>query len=91
MNLSLVGNMPFPTTGSGYLQIPRDAADVVLDYAQHLALFKQAGDYFEATAPMLKGFIQAAAETNKRLADLGLYADIVKQEGKQQEMDVPRT
>ena len=90
MNLSLVGNMPFPTTGAGYLQIPRDVADVVLDMAQHLSLFKQGGDYFEATMPMLKGFIQAAAETNKRLADLGIYADVLKDEGRAQELDVAR-
>jgi hypothetical protein len=88
--LSLVGNMPFPATGGGFLQVPRDVADVILDYAQHLAMFKQGGDYFKATMPLLQGFMKAAMDTNKRLAQLGLYADVVKQEGKQQEMDVPR-
>jgi hypothetical protein len=88
--LALVGNMPFPTTGGGFLQVPRDVADVVLDYAQHLAMFKVGGEYFQATAPLYQGFLKAAMDTNKRLAQLGLYADVVKQEGRVQELDVPR-
>lgn len=90
VNLSLVGNMPFPASGAGYLQIPRDVADVVLDYAQHLALFKQGGNYFDATMPLYQGFVKAAQETNGRLAQLGLYSGDLREKGREQELDVAR-
>ena len=91
ISLALVANMPFPSSGGGFMQIPRDVADVILDYAQHLALFKQGGEYFQATAPLYQGFLKAASETNDRLLDLGLYGEVVKTEGRAQEMDVART
>lgn len=89
-NLTLVGNAPFLDPSGTYVQVSHDTADVILGMAQHLACFKGGTDDFAATMPMLKAFFQAATETNSRLAKLGLYADVLAEQGKQQTIDVPR-
>jgi hypothetical protein len=64
--------------------------DVVLSYAQHLATFKQGGDTFAATTTLYKDFQRAAAETNSRLLELGIFADVLNTEGQRQNVLVPR-
>lgn len=90
VNLTLVGNQPVPAAGGDYLQISRDVADVILDYAQHMACFKMGGQEFADTMPLLKGFFAAAQETNKRLMRLGLNFEEMAQVGRQEQLDVPR-
>ena len=65
-------------------------ADVILDYAQHVACFKQGGQEFMETMPLLNGFFAAAQETNKRLVRLGLNFKEMATEGRQEQLDVPR-
>lgn len=89
-NLNLVANAPFLDPSGTWVQVSRDTADVILSYAQHLACFKGGTEDFAATMPMLKAFFQAATETNSRLANLGLFADVLQEQGKQQQIDVPR-
>jgi hypothetical protein len=88
--LTLVGNAPFLDTTGTYVQVARDVADVVLDYAQHLANFKRGGAEVNATLPMLKGFFEVAGETNKRIAKLGLFAETLQEQGQEETIDVPR-
>lgn len=89
-NLTLVGNQPVPTVGGDFIQIGRDVADVILDYAQHLASFKQGGSLFHQTLPLYQGFMDAAVGTNKRLEQLGLNYKEMSQAGRQEQLDVPR-
>lgn len=89
-SLQLVGNQPVPLVGGDFIQISRDVADVILDYAQHLACFKQGGEEFEQTMPLYQGFMKAAAETNKRLEHLGINYKDMADTGKQEQSDVPR-
>jgi hypothetical protein len=43
VTLSLVGNAPIPASDGAFIQVSRDVLDVILDEAEHLALFKHGG------------------------------------------------
>lgn len=88
--LNVVGNAPIPTLDADFVQVSRDAFDVILDYAQNIAAFKLGGDEFQATLPLLKNFAQAVTQTNNRLANLGLFRDVLLTEGQRQELAAPR-
>jgi hypothetical protein len=86
----LVQNAPIPTLDADYVQVSRDVFDVILDYAQMLATFKCGGAEFSSTKDLENNFFQAAISTNKRLANMGLYRDVVGQVGQKQNIAQPR-
>jgi len=88
--LTLVGNAPLPQTGSDFVQVSRDVFDVILSYAQRLAMFKEAGEEFMSAQSLEDDFFRAAQETNKRLLNIGIFTDILKTEGQRENEVVPR-
>lgn len=84
--LHLVQNAPVPSVDGDSIQIPRDVLDVILDYAQHLAMFKCGGQEFTDTSDLFDNFRKSAMQANHRIADLGLYDDIMKSEGRRQDL-----
>lgn len=54
VTVDIVQNAPMPAGDSSQILIPRDVADVIVDYSQHVAAFKQVGEEFFATAPLLE-------------------------------------
>jgi hypothetical protein len=83
--LSLVQNAPVPALDADFVQVPRDTLDIILDYAEHLAMFKCGGSEFESTTTLFDNFRKAAMLANKRISNLGLYDDQMKREGRRQE------
>jgi hypothetical protein len=90
VGMVLLGNAPVPSLDSDFVQVSRDVFDVVLDYAQMLASFKMGGAEFASTKDLENNFMAAAVQTNKRLADLGLYRDVAGQVGQKQNIAQPR-
>lgn len=90
VNVKLVGNQPIPTTGADFIQVSRDVFDVVLSYAQRLASFKMGGAEFSATKGLEDDFYRAALATNKRLALIGIYDDVLHTQGQREQELVPR-
>lgn len=86
----LVGNAPVPVNAGDFVQVSRDVFDVILDYSQMLASFKQGGEEFKSTADLEKNFMALAVETNKRLADLAIFRDMLGMQGKRQSIAQPR-
>ena len=61
--LDVVRNAPVPAAGGDILQISQDVYDSILDYAQHLALFKQgAGQLQLATALLVRAATAAGVD-----------------------------
>jgi hypothetical protein len=90
-SLVLVGNQPVPVLPGDFLQVSRDAYDVILDEAQFLAVFKSGGNEFvQAQQQLDTNFFKFAAETNKRIAKLGLFDDLLKTAGNRQDLSQPR-
>ena len=90
LGLTLVGNAPIPVKDADFVQISRDDFDVVLDYAQVLASFKQGGIEFMSTKDLEKNFFTAAMANNQRLAKMGIFSDMLHSEGKRQDVNQPR-
>ena len=66
ITVDLVPNMPVPVNAPDYLQVSADVFDLVLDYAQHLAVFKLGDAQLEASRPLLDRFLTAAGVSLKR-------------------------
>ena len=90
VNVTLVGNAPIPATPTDFVQVSRDVFDVVLSYAQRLALFKMGGDEWAGGQSLEDDFFRVAAETNKRLMQLGIFNDVLRGQGQRQNVVVPR-
>lgn len=85
VTLTVLGNAPIPVDNGDIVQASRDILDVVLDYAQHLASFKQGGAEFSASIPLVKNFALAAQATNSRLEAIGLFRDVLEGTGRLEE------
>jgi hypothetical protein len=90
VSCTLVGNAPVPSLDTDFVQVSRDVWDVLLDYAQALASWKMGGAEFAQTRDLENNFFRLAVETNKRLAKLGIFSDILHLEGKRQNITQPR-
>jgi len=66
-----------PVAGTDQVQVARDDLDVILDYAQHLAAWKQGGDEFARTMPLFQRFLKQAAMYNGKLLELGEYTSML--------------
>lgn len=90
VQLTLIQNAPIPVLDGDFVQVSRDSFDVILDYAQHLASFKMGGSEFIETKGLAKNFFLAATAANSRLKQLGLFRDILLEQGQRQEETDPR-
>src|SRR5262245_40962467 len=60
-------------TSAGFLQLGREQVDMILDYAEHLALFKVGGAEFEATQRQAENFFLQSIAFNQRLSASARY------------------
>lgn len=67
IRLDVVQNAPVPVNPTDYLQVGREELDVILDYAEHLALFKVGGGEFLDTTNLYDNTLQLAGVYNERL------------------------
>ncbi len=70
---SVCQNAPVPTTGADFIQVARDDFDTVIDYAQHLAMFKSGGQEFSATTTLYQKMQRKAAQYNGKLVEMGFF------------------
>lgn len=84
VSLTVIGNAPVPSVGGDYIQCSRDVLDVILDYSEHLAAFKKGGAEFLATMELAKTFAQEAFATNARLKQLGIFRDLLLNQGQRE-------
>ena len=88
INLSLVANAVIPTADDQFVQVSREILDVILDEAEHLAQFKEAGQEFQESIALHQRFIEMAVETNRRLKESGIfYSDLRRPISKEDEAE----
>ncbi len=90
VSVDVVSNIPVPAADADYLQVDRGNLDPVLDYAQHLAAFKLAGQEFQASEGLHKNFMAAAGVENGRLHQQAFYQEIMLGTRARQSMEVVR-
>jgi hypothetical protein len=62
-----VANTPVLVEDGDTVDLGEETLDLIVDFALHVLLFKQAGTMWEATLPFYQTFLRAAAEENGRL------------------------
>ena len=90
VSLVLVGNAPLLDSTDTYVQCSRDDFEAILNYSQHLAMFKCAGSEFQSTMPLLNDFYRAAIAVNKRWSTYGIFVEQLRAEGRKQDEADPR-
>lgn len=75
--VTCVENAPLPSAPTDPVQVAREDLDAILDYAQHLAAFKQGGAEFAATMPLFQRFLKAASLYNSKLLQLGEFTTML--------------
>ncbi len=88
--VTVLGNMPVPSSGTEFLQVPPSDLDVIYDLAQARACFKMGGAEWRAALELEKRAIMACAAENSRLKSTGAFADIFLQRGQAQDRDQNR-
>lgn len=68
VTLDVVRKTPVPTADGTQVQIGREQLDAILDYAEHLALFKVHGVAWASTKTQADNFLKQAVTYNQRLS-----------------------
>lgn len=80
VTLDVIRNAPVPILGTDILQIGQDVYDSILDYAQHLALFKEGGGQLELSlALLMRAGDAAGVELEIQQANQPSRAPLLKQ------------
>ena len=68
ISLDVVRKTPMPTSDSYQIQIGREQLDTIIDYAEHLALFKVGGQEWHATERQADNFLIQSITYNQRIS-----------------------
>ena len=68
VTLDVIRNAPVPSSDGAQVQIGREQLDMIVDYAEHLAMFKVGGAEWRATELQARQFTTQALAYNKRLS-----------------------
>ena len=85
LTVNVVRNMVLPSLDTDQLQVGRDDVATILDYAQHIAMFKVGGAEFIATFPLYRNFIRHCAVYNSKLSARSPYREFIEGRGKEDE------
>ena len=88
--LTLVGNAPIPANDAAFIQVPRDVMDAMLDYAEHMALFKRGGPEFMQSMALYQSFLKTASRWNARIRASGLFSSTLRAQAQRDEAQKPR-
>lgn len=88
--LTVIGNAPIPSVDADFVQLSRDGVDAVLNYAQHVAMFKAGGKDFALTSPLLDQFEAYCRKKNTQYAALGIFRPQMLLEGNRADAADPR-
>lgn len=87
--IDAVRNAPQLVNDADFLPIGREYLDIILNYASHLATFKQGGSEFQATLPHYQIFVKAAVGYNRRMSGQNINFETLVDREMKQENQVP--
>lgn len=90
ITLDVVRRTPVPVLDADQIQIGREQLDMILDYAEHLALFKVGGAEFDATQRQAQNFLLQSVTYNQRLSAAARYVIVPKESSQREKQSNPR-
>ena len=70
-------NFPMPTLPGDYIQVSKDTLNIILDYAQHVAAFKEGITDINENMELYKNLVRFAATTNDKLRAASQNFDVL--------------
>lgn len=67
ITLDVIRNAPIPANDADFVQIGREMISTLLDYAEHLALFKVGGDEWKTSDQLMEQFLSMTGNYNIRM------------------------
>jgi hypothetical protein len=90
VTLDVLRPAPIPTLDTDFVQLGLEELNTILDYAHHIATFKESGVEFEITQRQRQNFIQTASLYNDRLSALAFFRQAEEEQRKAQDYRYPR-
>jgi hypothetical protein len=81
---------PIPALPGDFVMLGPEQLDVILDYAHHIAAFKEAGAEFNATQRQLNNMIQLAGDHNNKLQALAVFREVFEDRSNREDLRRPR-
>jgi hypothetical protein len=92
VRLDVIQNAPVPVLLTDQIQIGREELDALLDYAQHLSMFKLGGQEFLSTTPLFENMFRVAGIYNERLrANISFLQPMADRAGREEELKPRRS
>ncbi len=90
IELFMLSSAALPVQDGDPVQLGQEVIDVVLDYAQHTAMFKCGGKEFSDTMPLLESIVKLAAKRNAKIAAMSSFKSILYGREDREEEIAPR-
>lgn len=90
VTLDVVRRCPIPLNDGAAIQVGREQLDMILDYAEHLALFKVGGDEWHATERASNNFLAQCLTYNQRISAAARASMAAVLQSQRQKQALPR-
>jgi hypothetical protein len=90
VTLDVLRPAPIPATDASFIQLGPEILNAILDYAHHIASFKEGGMEFTSTQQQLNNMIRLAADHNSKLSALAVFRDVLEDRSTREEERRPR-
>lgn len=77
LTATVIRNAPLPSADADPVQVAREDVNAIIDYAQHLAAFKQGGAEFSRSMALFNSFMDQCKLYNRKLAELGEFTSAI--------------
>lgn len=90
MTMDVVRRTPIPASDVTPVQVGREQLDMILDYAEHLAMFKVGGAEWRATERQANNFLLQSITYNQRLSAAARAVFSSAEQSERQKQAIPR-
>lgn len=90
ITLDVLRPAPIPAADASAVQLGPEILDAIIDYAHHIASFKEGGAEFASTRPQLDNLVRLAADYNSKLSALAVFRGVLEDRSVREEERRPR-
>ncbi len=91
ITVDVLRTAPIPALGGDFVTLGQEELNAILDYAHHIATFKEQGMEFKATQVMYQDFIREAMVYNDRLNASAFFREVLENRSQVEQVMRPRT
>jgi hypothetical protein len=81
---------PIPALDADFVQLGPEQLDAVIDYAHHIASFKESGAEFDITQRQFNNLVERAANHNNKLQAISIFREVLEDRSVREDWRRPR-